>query len=353
MSQVSTDTTIVPEVEESIEVVAVAVGKVAREENDSHSVTIVISDLPKKRLRDECKYRGWSKLKGMWLYSIWRIVESNVMKGSPPIHVTTAEALQETIDTIKPTSKRTVLNLLASSEVPEISFNVPSHFDKLKVLRCASKRDKGKLLIDGSSTYHHVRLDKWEAHRHKYHTLILGYQRGVRIKLASIAPNTPWSRIVRNHDDYSSTEVDEILQLFEKLAGTNGQWDEIKGTVAAILSLVIGTYKSVMGMKAGEGGIDVRYAFGITAAELGVVSTKLAPIATAAGPAVALGVVAAAAVYFIPWDMLFDYLKSGLSWIWDKICKLWEKFKCWVRSLFTGASETPQDSVPRAMTFSR
>ncbi|KAI1439838.1 hypothetical protein F5Y02DRAFT_404585 [Annulohypoxylon stygium] len=336
MSQVSTDTTIVPEVEESIEVVAVAVGKVAREENDSHSVTIVISDLPKKRLRDECKYRGWSKL-----------------KGSPPIHVTTAEALQETIDTIKPTSKRTVLNLLASSEVPEISFNVPSHFDKLKVLRCASKRDKGKLLIDGSSTYHHVRLDKWEAHRHKYHTLILGYQRGVRIKLASIAPNTPWSRIVRNHDDYSSIEVDEILQLFEKLAGTNGQWDEIKGTVAAILSLVIGTYKSVMGMKAGEGGIDVRYAFGITAAELGVVSTKLAPIATAAGPAVALGVVAAAAVYFIPWDMLFDYLKSGLSWIWDKICKLWEKFKCWVRSLFTGASETPQDSVPRAMTFSR
>ncbi|KAI1206700.1 uncharacterized protein F4807DRAFT_220775 [Annulohypoxylon truncatum] len=337
MSQVSTDSTLVNEVEESIEAVAIAVGKVAREENDSHSVTIVISDLPKKRLRDECKYRGWSKL-----------------KGSPPIHVTTADALQETIDTIKPTSKRTVLNLLASSEVPEISFNVPSHFDKLKVLRCASKRDKGKLLIDGSSTYHHIRLDKWEAHRHKYHTLILGYQRGVRIKLASIAPNTPWSRIVRNHEDFKQTEVDEILQLFEKLAGTNGQWDEIKGTVAAILSLVIGTYKSVMGMKAGEGGIDVRYAFGITAAELGVVSTKLAPIATAAGPAVALGVVAAAAVYFIPWDMLFDYLKSGLSWIWDKICKLWEKFKCWVRSLFTGASETPPDTMPkRAMTFSR
>ena len=104
--------------------------------------------------------------------------------------------------------------------------------------------------------------------------------------------------------------------------------NRIKGTVATILTLVIGTYKSVTGMKTELGGIDVKYAFGLSAAELGMAGAKITSVATAAGPAIVLGVVAAAAVYFIPWDVVFDYLKTGLSWLWDKICKLWERFKC-------------------------
>ncbi|OTA62650.1 hypothetical protein K449DRAFT_422176 [Hypoxylon sp. EC38] len=322
-------------VNESVESRVATVAKIARDENDHHSVTIVISKLPKRNLRDECKYRGWS----------------TKFRELPPVHITTVEDLQETIDSLRLSPKRTILNLIASSEVSEISFHVPSHFERLKVLRCASKRDKGRLLIDGSSTYHNVRLDKWEAHRHKNHTLILGFQRGVRIKLAGITPNTPWARIVRAREDFTSSEQDDLLSQFEKLAH-NSEWEEIKGTVAAIMTLVVGTYKSVTGMKTELGGIDVKYAFGLSAAELGMAGAKITSVATAAGPAIVLGVVAAAAVYFIPWDVVFDYLKTGLSWLWDKICKLWERFKCWVQNLFTEAStEHSQDYMHRPMAF--
>src|SRR6266516_3636181 len=53
---------------------------------------------------------------------------------------TTAEGLQDTIDTIKLSTEHRTLNLLVSPEVPEISFHVPSHFSQLKVLRCVKHR---------------------------------------------------------------------------------------------------------------------------------------------------------------------------------------------------------------------
>ncbi|KAI1097135.1 hypothetical protein F4804DRAFT_202819 [Jackrogersella minutella] len=333
MSRWSADSTVVASDTESIE--TRLVGKVTRDERDRHSITIVVSALPKKRLREEFKSRWSIKL-----------------RAPPPTHVSTAEDLQETIDNVKCTSKQTTLNLLVSSEVPEISFNVPSNFETLKILRCASKRDKGRLFVDGASTYHNVRLDRWEAHRHKNHALIIGYQRGVRIRLASIVPNSTWAKIVRAQDEFSSSEQEDLRMLFEKLS-TNLEWGEVKGTVAAILSLVVGTYKSAMGIKTDDGGIDVRYAFGLAVAT----SAKMSTIATAAGPAVMLGAVSVAAVYFIPWDSLFDYLKISLSWLWDKICKLWERFKCWVQNLFTGAEAEkaegkPQGQMVRPMKFS-
>ncbi|OTA98948.1 hypothetical protein M426DRAFT_325553 [Hypoxylon sp. CI-4A] len=335
---VDDSSTIAPssEFDESVEKQAALVGDVASRECDHHSVTIVISELPKARLREGIKHRGLSKM--------WR---------APPIvYITPAEGLQETIDSVKLSSKRPTLNLLASAGVPEICFHVPSHFEKLKVLRCAPKNDGGSLLIDGSSTYHSIRVSRWEANRHKEHTLIVGHQRGVRIKLATVAPDTSWTRITRPHEEYSPTEQDELLQLFQKLSGDIG-FSEIKTVIATIMGLVVGPKEFNMGMKAAADGIHVKYAFGVRAAQLGMAGAKIHSIATAAGPAIILGVSAAALVYFIPWEVVFEYLKIGLSWIWDKICKLWEKFKSWVRQVFVGPPGTAQSPMPKPMAFSR
>jgi hypothetical protein len=64
-------------------------------------------------------------------------------------------------------------------------------------------------------------------------------------------------------------------------------------------------------------------------------------------------VVTAAAIYFIPWESLFAWLKDAVSWIWDKICKIWESFKGWVMSFFaSGAAEKSIPHGPRPMGFS-
>src|SRR5689334_7238095 len=100
-----------------------------------------------------------------------------------PVMFTTPENLQDNINSIKRSDGLPNLNLLFSGEILEISFDVPSYFSQLKVLRCVPSRYGGHLLVDGSSTYNGVGLDKWQANRHKKHNLIIGHSRGVRIRL--------------------------------------------------------------------------------------------------------------------------------------------------------------------------
>ncbi|KAK2775848.1 hypothetical protein CKAH01_12657 [Colletotrichum kahawae] len=245
---------------------------------------------------------------------------------------TTAQRLQGTIAAIKTTSKRHIFNLLVSPEVHEIWFHVPSHFSQLKILRCAGEGSKGKLYVNGSSTYNSVRLDKWQAHRHKRHTLLLGHERGVRIRLAEIVNIPHWARC---RNQFTESEQAELRQHFTALSGKS-RWDDVKGVVSAIVGLVVGTVKLKLAANGAVGGIYVKYAFGFHALELGAAGAKVAGVATAAGSAIVLGVTAAAAVYFIPWESLMDWLKGALSFLWDKVCAVWERFKDWVMQLFGG-----------------
>lgn len=227
---------------------------------------------------------------------------------------------------------------------------MPSHFSQLKVLRCALRRDGGTLFIDGESTYNNVCLDKWQAHRHTRHTLIIGHERGVRIRLSGITNLPNWSRCRSN---FSDEEQENLRQHFDTLS-SRSRWDEVKGTVAAVVGIAVGTTKFSMAVSGAVGGIYAKYTFGLHAFELGAAGAKLTTVATAAGPAVVLGVTAAAAVYFIPWEGLWNWLKSAFSWLWDKICQLWDRFKSWVMSLFSSESseKTTQRGLPRPMAFS-
>jgi len=246
-------------------------------------------------------------------------------------------------------AKHYILNILASPDISEISFQVPPHFTKLKVLRCAPRHDKGILFVLGSSTYNNVRLDNWQSHRHKNHTLLIGHERGVRIRLQGISDLKHWARC---RDDYSTSEREQLQDGFKRLAG-GSNWDEIKSIVSSILGLAVGTTKFGIALEGAVGGIYAKYTFGRHALEFGTAGGKLKVVGTAAGSAVALGVLAGAAVYFIPWDALFDWLKGAFSWLWDKICKLWERFRSWVVSWFASESSDANQVGPlRPMSFS-
>ncbi|KAF3800065.1 hypothetical protein GCG54_00015443 [Colletotrichum gloeosporioides] len=264
-----------------------------------------------------------------------------IRRKPPPMLFTTAQGLQDTIAAIKTRSKHHILNLLVSPDVDEIWFHVPSHFDQLKVLRCAAEGTKGKLYVDGSSTYNNVRLDKWQAHRHKHHTLLLGHKRGVRIRLADIANIPNWARC---RNQFTQSEQAELRQHFDTLSGKT-RWNDVRGVVSAIVGLAVGTVILKIAANAAVGGVYVKYAFGFHALELGAAGAKAATVFTAAGPGVVMGVTAAAAVYFIPWESLMDWLKGALSFLWDKVCAVWERFKDWVMHLFGG------HTGPRPMEF--
>lgn len=257
---------------------------------------------------------------------------------APPTVFTTADDLQLAIDRIKTTKKRRILNLLVSPALPEIAFHVPSHFHQLRVLRCAPRSDKQTLLIEGSSTYHHVRLDRWQVHHHRKHELIIGHERGVRIKLTGFERDGHWARARK---EYTASEREELRTYFDSLPKEGSpQWDKVKGSVAAIVGIVVGTAKFGLSIKAAAGGFYTSYAYGLHALKFGAAGAKLSVTATAAGPAVLLGVTAAAMIYYVPWPTFFAWLKGVLSWLWDKICQLWGQFTSWLRSLFS--SEFPE-----------
>ncbi|KAJ3494585.1 hypothetical protein NLG97_g3985 [Lecanicillium saksenae] len=211
---------------------------------------------------------------------------------------TTPEELQDSIDSAEVSDKIRNLKLFFSGLITGISFHVPSHFRQLQVLRCVPKRYSGHLLIDGKSTYHETRLDKWQAHRHKHHELVIGHSRGCRA-------------------NFTEEEQEELKSHFQGFQAKPGRtnWNDVKGRVAAILGLAVGSVKFALGFKAVAGGVYLKYAFGLHSLELGMAGAKVASVATVAGSAVVLGVGVAAAVYFVPWGALFTWLQRKFSWM--------------------------------------
>lgn len=268
------------------------------------------------------------------------------------VFVTTPADLQDTIDnTIKPNAKYGPLWLLFGPGITSTTFDVPGNIPELQVHRFAPDGVRKRFEIAGSSTYHNVRLDKWEAHTHKRHVLKLGHPMGVIIKLEGLMDIRSWCMASRSPDEDKQADLEEN---FERVRRHKGDWDEVRKPVAAIFGLLLGTTKFIAGLKLTAGGFYAKYAFGMHAAEIGMGGVKLTAVATAAGPAVVLGVAAAAAVYFIPWTDLFSWLKNAVSWMWDKVKDIWDTFICWLKRLFgfeqggKGGSFSGHGQVPRS-----
>ncbi|KAF1738142.1 hypothetical protein CRV24_000064 [Beauveria bassiana] len=199
--------------------------------------------------------------------------------------VTTPVELQTTINKIKRKGKLGALILLFGAGILGAKFDVPGIFPELQVHRGASTSAEQRLVIEGSSKYHEVRLDKWEAHRHKNHVLKLGFQKGVVIGLEGLTAlsNPDWCKARNNLDEAERADLDKN---FEQVRRHKNDWETVKPYVAAIYGLLVATTKFVAGISATAGGFYAKYAFGHHAAEIGMAGAKVTVIATAAGPAV-------------------------------------------------------------------
>lgn len=234
--------------------------------------------------------------------------------------VTSPEALAGTINEVKDDPEHRHLLLLASSEIEYLDFHVQST-SSLMVFRVAKQeRRRKQLFVSGTSTYNGVRLDEWAATRHS-RKVLLG--RGVHVEV-DLAGSHRWDSAASVLSSAQRDEIRAHLQRMHNTRMSGNWWREWKGTVAAILGIVVTGAKLTFGMKAAVGGIFVNWSFAGHVFQAGAFGAKASAVATAAGPAVLLGAGVAAAVYFVPWESLFQWLRGALSRIWDWICDLWE-----------------------------
>jgi hypothetical protein len=261
--------------------------------------------------------------------------------------VTTDDWLQATINDVKRDKRRRRLTVLVSGEVDEISFDVHSCIRTLKILRCGDSDANRQLLINGSSTFGEVRLDMWQAKRRK-RSIYLGL--GVQIKV-ELNGNSSWARSTNEFDAFQQEELRRYVRSMGHIS-TNSAWDEWKGPVAVILGLAVGAGKFAFSMKVAAGGMYAKYKFGMLAVELGAAGAKGSVVATAAGPAILLGVGVAAAVYFIPWDSVFKWLEKVIAWLWEGMKAIWARFQSWVTSFFGNDVAEEESFMPRPMRFS-
>jgi hypothetical protein len=244
--------------------------------------------------------------------------------GKSLVLVTTDDWLQETIATLQDYPQFKNLIILVTAEVDAISFRVHFRFKTLTILR-GGHRD-GQLLINGASTFHKVRLDGWQEKGRKQR-LYLGP--GVKIQV-SFSRNSSWANSGNNLSASQRQELRQHLQGMRETTMNGKWWHQWKGPIATILALVTGTGKLAIGLKAAAGGVYVNFQLGAMTLKVGAAAMKASAIATAAGPAILLGAGVAVAVYFIPWDDVFVWLKDVLSCFLDWISALWASFRSWL-----------------------
>ncbi|CAK7235301.1 hypothetical protein SEUCBS140593_009239 [Sporothrix eucalyptigena] len=280
-----------------------------------------------------------------------------VCRYKPGIFTFEVNGLQGKIDNAKPSSRYTILNILISREIAELPpFHVPGSFKELRILRCAKANDTGTLMLDGTSTYSQIRLDEWQEMTRPGHKLIIGYERGVRIKLSNVSSLRPWSRSRANLSDQDKGTLRRYFSALASLmpGSTTGPpvagstptstslRQKIKSTIAGIMGILVcgSEFSATLNGGTSLGGMTFKYSFGIHCAEMGLAAGgKTAAVATAAGSALVLGVATATAIYYIPWSDLFEWLGIALTSIWDVVGSLWQRFKdmvMWVYSTCLG-----------------
>ncbi|KAK2811990.1 hypothetical protein FQN50_001698 [Emmonsiellopsis sp. PD_5] len=291
-----------------------------------------------------------------------------------PKEIVTPTRLQRTIDKIEHRGTISEIIMIAHDSVPGISFHITStNILELQILRCPDPGPKpphshcppSNLVVDGASTFCGTRLDEWELRQDMERSLYLG-QRGVIIR--ADPSRIPGWELAAPSDAISSPTSSPNLSgnIIEQLKNALDQtiaigmgksppaswaerWELWKGAATLVLELATAAKVTCEVDGAAGGGVFVKIFK--TAAALATqhtfeavgIGTKFAAIATAAGPAVALGAATAVAVYFIPWEDLFRYLGLAIRWIFERLVPLlgwfrswWEKFMSWIRTAFGG-----------------
>jgi hypothetical protein len=192
------------------------------------------------------------------------------------------------------------------------------------------------LLISGSSTFRKTRLDDWESSWHKSQVWL---HPGVLIKPDLSRPN--WA-VHKRRIEVSKADRESIRGAFGRMGETNmnegGWWRSWRAPLACILGLLSGGGAFTSAFATHATGAFVNFAWGSMSFSAGAAS--FVAVGGAAGGAILLGCGAAAAVYFIPWEGLFDFFQVTLSWLWGKISSLWDKLYKWCSSSSTPSRQT-------------
>ncbi|KAK8128714.1 hypothetical protein PG984_009822 [Apiospora sp. TS-2023a] len=309
-------------------------------------------------------------------------------RGKTTVKITSPKQLQSTIELVQSDkSAPRQLTLLVGQDLDTIEFKVAASMKSLSIFRHEDQSlgpPAGTLLIAGSSTYAKTRLDQWQAKQHQSHAVYLGRGVGIRIEtdvLNDPAFNNggPMNRDMQVQqpsggdrkqmvpvgggwgDSYtlslSNSDKNEVYELFNSLHHTPDEdhlcydergtqmamrperpwWEKWEKPIGHIIGILTGA-KNAQSMRATAGGMFVEYHFGAAALSIGAAGLPQA-ITLAAGPATMLGVGAAAAAYFIPWEAVFKWLWGVVRKMFQSFLAIWERLMRWVASKLSGASQ--------------
>ncbi|ORY59251.1 uncharacterized protein BCR38DRAFT_488982 [Pseudomassariella vexata] len=244
------------------------------------------------------------------------------------------EAIAETCE--KPTP---MLFMLISRHVDLGLFDIPATVGKLAIIRCGQREDRHRQLrVSGLSTFCGIRLDQWEIRRVRKHAVILGP--GVVIQLHR---GMPWGqRKVPLTADEEAKAYQNLKALLEK--GVNSASEaktnvkHLKSTIAALLSLLIGAGRIVSALRVTPEGVTLS-PDAIPWLKMGAVkvASGFFKLANTAGTPVVAGAsvtAVAAAMYFIPWDTLWAWLRAKFSSALDKLRSAFTRLCTMIRDFF-------------------
>ncbi|PTB69425.1 hypothetical protein BBK36DRAFT_1110832 [Trichoderma citrinoviride] len=238
------------------------------------------------------------------------------------------------------------LIIIASGFVSHFGFDVGSSIMDLKVYRCGSYHNHEEYLyLDGTSTFHGQPLRSWESKHHEAKfwlgpgvVLDLGSQIG---QLGNLSDDD-----LSSMSDFDQEKVRSNIEMMIDVKMEDSWWDKFRDCISAIVDVLARAagFAHVGYIKMTAGGMFVQYKFVGFALYTGTVAAAAA--AAVAGSAVSAGTAllvapgVSAAIYFIPWESVFDWLKSVVSWLTAGIKKVWEKVKDWLAAFASKIRDT-------------
>ncbi|KAI1249674.1 hypothetical protein MGN70_009287 [Eutypa lata] len=245
-------------------------------------------------------------------------------KSKAGVFVTTPEWLQRTINHIEDAGRCEELLLFVSKKIDDIEFDVDACIHSLSIVRCHHHpRSRSRLLIKGSSTFSSVRLDEWQAKRHR-HSLYLG--EGIAVSV-DMADHTSWSESVTSLPDAQREQVYGHFLCMKQDAGDGPWWDGWKRHMAIVVGFLSGVGGIAPTFEVTAAGCYVEYRFGATVAKP---SSKTATIYSAAGPAGLLKAGVPAPIYFIKWDSLLRWVRGALAVVCQKYWSALDRLLSWM-----------------------
>ncbi|CAH0028799.1 unnamed protein product [Clonostachys rhizophaga] len=237
------------------------------------------------------------------------------------------------------------LYLLVSSTVAQLTYHIDGFVDQVFVKPCGSAGRPDALYIGSSSTFCGFKAFAWDARtgdelvkkQLTHHEGCIYDLRGAEEEARALV------RQPRMTVDFTSKEQANFQQQFEEVTrtrvspspgesptpcsnGTDTWFEKWKSLLATIIAAGAGVAGIAGGFWISAGGIMIKGPCGFSLAA-GYITVAGCGAAAAAG--VASTMLAYGAVYFIPWDKVWQFVRRQLSRIWDKILEavMWIKDK--------------------------